>query len=64
MYGTYKLVQAMPGGEFLTGFTRIMHRTKDDEVMGEVSAHFFFVNLNVVNSSLCFNRPLSLSVRI
>mmetsp|Transcript_4490 Transcript_4490/g.7562 ORF Transcript_4490/g.7562 Transcript_4490/m.7562 type:complete len:426 (-) Transcript_4490:524-1801(-) len=36
MYGTYKLAQAMPGGEKLTGFTRIMHRTKDDECMLEI----------------------------
>ena len=30
-YGTYKLVQKMPGGEKLTGFTRILHRVKPDE---------------------------------
>ncbi|KAJ9529887.1 hypothetical protein QJQ45_022308 [Haematococcus lacustris] len=36
MYGTYKLVQAMPGGEKLTGFTRVMHRTTDDFLMDEV----------------------------
>ncbi|GFH17753.1 uncharacterized protein HaLaN_14448 [Haematococcus lacustris] len=35
-YGTYKLVQAMPGGEKLTGFTRVMHRTTDDFLMDEV----------------------------
>jgi hypothetical protein len=27
----------MPGGEHLTGFTRIMHKTRDDELMDEVS---------------------------
>ncbi|PNH02423.1 hypothetical protein TSOC_011595 [Tetrabaena socialis] len=36
MYGTYKLVQQMPGGERLTGFTRILHRMKPDEVMDEI----------------------------
>ena len=35
-YGTYKLVQAMPGGEVLTGFTRILHRVHEDECMDEV----------------------------
>jgi len=35
-YGTYKLVQKMPGGEKLTGFTRILHRVKPDECMDEV----------------------------
>ena len=33
MYGTYKIVQRMPGGETLVGFTRILHRTTDDELM-------------------------------
>ncbi|KAG2496629.1 hypothetical protein HYH03_005450 [Edaphochlamys debaryana] len=36
MYGTYKIVQRMPGGEKLTGFTRILHRTKPDELMDEI----------------------------
>ena len=35
-YGTYKLVQRMPGGEGLVGFTRILHRTKPDLLMDEV----------------------------
>lgn len=35
-YASYKLAQAMPGGAKLTGFTRILHRTKDDAVVGEV----------------------------
>jgi len=35
-YASYKLVQQMPGGEKLTGFTRILHRTTDDAVVGEV----------------------------
>ena len=37
MYGTYKLVQQMEGGERLTGFTRILHRTVPDLLMEEVS---------------------------
>jgi hypothetical protein len=28
----------MPGGEKMTGFTRILHRTVDDAVVGEVGA--------------------------
>ena len=35
-YGTYKLVQKMPGGERHTGFTRILHRMKEDELFEEV----------------------------
>ena len=35
-YGTYKLVQQMPGGEKMTGFTRILHRVSADECMDEV----------------------------
>ena len=35
-YASYKLAQQMPGGEKLTGFTRILHRTTDDPVVGEV----------------------------
>ena len=33
---TYKLTQAMPGGERHVAFTRILHRTKPDALMGEV----------------------------
>ena len=33
MYATYKLAQQEPGGEVLTAFTRILHRTKPDELM-------------------------------
>ena len=36
-YGTYKLVQKMPGGEKLVGFTRILHRSKNDILVDEVS---------------------------
>lgn len=36
MYGTYKLVQQMPGGDKLTGFTRILHRSTPDELMDEI----------------------------
>eukprot|EP00197_Chlamydomonas_leiostraca_P009048 CAMPEP_0202871570 /NCGR_PEP_ID=MMETSP1391-20130828/19061_1 /ASSEMBLY_ACC=CAM_ASM_000867 /TAXON_ID=1034604 /ORGANISM="Chlamydomonas leiostraca, Strain SAG 11-49" /LENGTH=409 /DNA_ID=CAMNT_0049552413 /DNA_START=223 /DNA_END=1452 /DNA_ORIENTATION=+ len=36
MYATYKLVQKDPGGERLTGFTRILHRTVPDLLMDEV----------------------------
>lgn len=35
-YGTYKLVQQMPGGEKLVAFTRILHRMKPDVLMDEV----------------------------
>ncbi len=35
-YGTYKIVQKMPGGDKLTGFTRILHRMTPDELMDEV----------------------------
>ena len=35
-YSSYKLAKRMPGGDKLTGFTRILHRTKDDAVVGEV----------------------------
>ena len=37
-YGTYKLVQKMPGGERMVAFTRILHRTEPDSIMDEVSA--------------------------
>lgn len=33
MYATYKLAQQEPGGEVLTAFTRILHRTIPDELM-------------------------------
>lgn len=33
MYATYKLAQKAPGGEILAGFTRILHRTVEDELM-------------------------------
>ncbi|GAX80911.1 hypothetical protein CEUSTIGMA_g8346.t1 [Chlamydomonas eustigma] len=36
MYGTYKIVQGMSGGDKLTGFTRILHRVKPDECMDEI----------------------------
>lgn len=39
-YGTYKLVQKMPGGEKLTGFTRILHRSTPDELMDEVGGRY------------------------
>jgi hypothetical protein len=31
-----KLVQQQPGGENIKAFTRIMHRTTDDDLVGEV----------------------------
>eukprot|EP00955_Chlamydomonas_euryale_P086146 364195-Chlamydomonas_euryale.AAC.14 len=37
-YGTYKLVQKMPGGDKLTGFTRVLHRGHKDECMDEVGS--------------------------
>jgi hypothetical protein len=33
-----KLVQQMPGGDNIKSFTRIMHRTTDDDLVGEVRA--------------------------
>jgi hypothetical protein len=33
MYATYKIVQKQPGGEIMAGFTRILHRTVEDELM-------------------------------
>ncbi|GAX81923.1 hypothetical protein CEUSTIGMA_g9351.t1 [Chlamydomonas eustigma] len=36
MYASYKMVQQMPGGEHMTGFTRILHRTVPDILMEEV----------------------------
>ena len=35
-YATYQLVLNTPGGERFTGFTRILHRTKPDELMNEI----------------------------
>ncbi len=35
-YATYRLVQRMPGGERHVAFTRILHRTKPDALMGEI----------------------------
>jgi hypothetical protein len=32
-----KLIQQMPGGSNIKAFTRIMHRTADDDLVGEVS---------------------------
>lgn len=31
-----QLVQKMPGGDNIKAFTRIMHRTTDDDLVGEV----------------------------
>ena len=36
-YATFKLAQAMPGGEKLAAFTRILHRTENDILVNEVS---------------------------
>lgn len=36
MYATYKKVRKMAGGERLVAFTRILHRTVPDALMGEV----------------------------
>ncbi|KAL3161193.1 hypothetical protein ABBQ38_009560 [Trebouxia sp. C0009 RCD-2024] len=36
MYGTYKMVQAAPGGTQHVAFTRILHRTEPDALMTEV----------------------------
>jgi hypothetical protein len=33
MYATYKIVQKQPGGEIMAAFTRILHRTVEDELM-------------------------------
>jgi hypothetical protein len=33
MYATYKMAHKAPGGEILAGFTRILHRTVEDELM-------------------------------
>jgi hypothetical protein len=35
-YSTYKIMAAMPGGEQHVAFTRVLHRTKDDNLMEEV----------------------------
>lgn len=36
MYGTFKMVQQMPGGDKMAGFTRILHRMTDDALMAEI----------------------------
>lgn len=33
MYATYQLAQKAPGGDSLSGFTRILHRSHEDELM-------------------------------
>ena len=33
MYATYQLAQKAPGGEIMAAFTRILHRSKTDELM-------------------------------
>jgi hypothetical protein len=35
-YSTFKLTQAMPGGEKMVAFTRILHRTQEDILVNEV----------------------------
>lgn len=35
-YATYNLIKEMPGGSRHVAFTRILHRTKDDELMDEI----------------------------
>ncbi len=35
-YATWQLTRKMPGGERYVGFTRILHRTKPDELMDEI----------------------------
>jgi len=39
VYSTYQLVQQMPGGEKMTGFTRILHRTVPDLLMDEIPTY-------------------------
>lgn len=41
-YGTYKMVQAAPGGTQHVAFTRILHRTEPDALMTEVSGFILF----------------------
>eukprot|EP00195_Chlamydomonas_chlamydogama_P009547 CAMPEP_0202895500 /NCGR_PEP_ID=MMETSP1392-20130828/4679_1 /ASSEMBLY_ACC=CAM_ASM_000868 /TAXON_ID=225041 /ORGANISM="Chlamydomonas chlamydogama, Strain SAG 11-48b" /LENGTH=453 /DNA_ID=CAMNT_0049580525 /DNA_START=68 /DNA_END=1426 /DNA_ORIENTATION=+ len=36
LWGTYNVAKKMPGGEKLTGFTRILHRTVPDVLMDEI----------------------------
>lgn len=36
MYATFKLAQQMPGGDKLVAMTRILHRTRPDELMDEI----------------------------
>ena len=35
-YATYLITLTMPGGKRFVGFTRILHRTQDDELMDEI----------------------------
>ncbi len=39
-YATMKTIQLMPGGDNIKAFTRIMHRSTDDDLVGEVGAAF------------------------
>eukprot|EP00798_Chlamydomonas_sp_ICE-L_P020998 gene20998-27856_t len=61
MYGTYKLVQKMPGGERMTGFTRILHRTVPDLLMDEVPTFHVWDTLDPACDGWCkypvVNRP-------
>lgn len=36
-YATFKLAKKKPGGEKMTGFTRILHRSEEDVLMTEVT---------------------------
>ena len=36
MAGSFRLAQQMPGGEKMVAITRILHRTKPDELMDEI----------------------------
>ena len=37
-YASYQMVQKLPGGDKMTGFTRILHRTVPDILMEEVGS--------------------------
>ncbi|KAG1662465.1 hypothetical protein FOA52_009673 [Chlamydomonas sp. UWO 241] len=39
LYASYNLVRQMPGGEKMTGFTRILHRTVPDLLMEEIPTY-------------------------
>lgn len=39
LYGSYRRVQRMPGGDKMVAFTRILHRTADDELSRVVPTH-------------------------